>query len=298
MDKIRLSNSQLSIARECARKYQYTYIQRRVPVAESKSLSFGRAWHEALERWWKLGPEAAIAWLSSQADKIEPADIAMLCAMLSGYRPPVERFRVDAVEQELTVPIINPATGRPMLNYEMTLRLDALVTDIATGELWLVEHKTTSDDIEGFGPYWQRLSIDQQISIYLLATGAVGVIYDVARKPGLRLCGKDEQAAAAKGILPADAYQARLESEIGGNLGRYYALREIRKTPDDLREAQWDVYQQTLLLHECRRRNLYPRNPSACRSLYGVCPYLEVCVGQALLEDDALFRSKSERGAA
>lgn len=298
MSKHRLSHSQLSVARECARKYWYQYVAKRLPVAESKALTFGRAWHEVLERWWLAGPEAAITYLTEQAAEIDPADAALLVALLSQYRPPLDQFQVDSVEQELTVPIVNPESGRPMLGFEMTLRLDVLVTEKTTGELWLVEHKTTSDEIEGYGPYWQRLAIDQQISIYLLATGAVGVIYDVVRKPGIRLCGKDEQAAQAQGILPADAFANRLGAVFAEAHDKHYQFREIRKTPDDLKEAQWDIYQQTLLLRESRKRDLYPRNPNACRSLYGTCPYLEVCVGSAQLEDDALFRNKEERHVA
>ncbi len=34
MEKITLSHSQLSVARECARKYRYMYVQRRVPARE------------------------------------------------------------------------------------------------------------------------------------------------------------------------------------------------------------------------------------------------------------------------
>ena len=293
MQKIILSHSQLAVARECPRKYQHMYVSDRVPVAESAALSFGRLWHEVMELWWNEGPEDAVQYLLSVADRIDPATGAQMAAMLAHYQPPIEqRWDVVGVESQITVPIRSPETGRQLRGAEITMRIDAMVTERSTGELWLVEHKTTSDDIIGFGPFWQRLAIDAQVGIYLLGTGAAGVVYDVVRKPRIKLCGKDEQQAVTLGILPGDAYQRRIEEEIAQNPDVYYQLREIRKTPDDLVEAQWDLYQQTQILLDQRRHGRFPRNANACRGLYGVCPFLPVCTGEAQLEDEAMYRDK------
>lgn len=304
MTKLRLSHSQLAVARECARKYRFKYVQLREPMHDSGSLSFGRLWHEVLERWWLHGYKVALTWLATEGvNKLTAPDGrteavgAKLAAMLAHYRPPLERWEVNGVEQAFTIPIVNPTTGHPLRVAELYMIVDAVVTERSTGETWLVEHKTTSDDITGFGPYWQRLSLDHQVAIYLLGTGAAGVVYDVARKPGLKLCGKDEQAAQSSGDLPSNCYQRRLEAEIGANLDSYYQVREIRKTAEDLVEAQWDIYHQALLLHEQLKHGRFPRNPNACRGLYGTCPYLSVCVGDAQLEDDSMFRDRERRAA-
>jgi hypothetical protein len=300
MGKLHLSHSQLSVARECPRKYEHIYIRKRVPRAEREALSFGRLWHEIMERWWRDGQEVAVQWMATTGHKLFPGQqpeeaASKMAAMLRYYSPPIERWDVVGVERPLTVPVVNPGTGIAMRVADITMRLDVLVTERSTGELWLVEHKTTSEDIVGFGPYWQRLAIDAQIGIYLLATGAAGVVYDVVRKPRIKLCGKDETVAARFDILPSEAYQQRCEDEIAADLAGYYQLREIRKTPADLEEARWDLYQWAVRLHEQRKHGHYPRNANACRGLYGNCEYLEVCTGQALLEDDALFKDREWR---
>lgn len=48
----------------------------------------------------------------------------------------------------------------------------------------VVEHKTTSADITPGSPYWRRLTLDAQVSLYL--GGAGSLLYDVIRKPTLR----------------------------------------------------------------------------------------------------------------
>lgn len=48
----------------------------------------------------------------------------------------------------------------------------------------VVEHKTTSADITPGSPYWRRLALDAQVSLYL--GGAGSLLYDVIKKPSLR----------------------------------------------------------------------------------------------------------------
>jgi hypothetical protein len=293
----RLSASRLSIFRDCPRRYAHTYVMGRVPIAEPSALTFGRAWHEALEQWWLAGPDAAIGWLVSKADSISAEDGARIASMLTYYNPPRERYSVVGTEKEYTVPIVNPDTRHPVRGYTFYLRLDVEVVEIATGDRWIVEHKTTSDEIIGFGPYWQRLQIDAQVAFYLIATKARGVMYDVVRKPMLRISKADEQRAAAYEIDLSVAYQERISEAISAEPEKYYQFRAVEKTADDLAEAQADLYEQVQMLHACHRRGMYPRNSNACRALYGTCPYLGVCTGQALLSDDSQFRDKTDVGS-
>lgn len=285
----RVSASSLACFRACPRKYQHQYINWRTPVRESSALSFGRAWHAVLERWWSQSPEAAITWLVTEAENISPEDGARLAAMLSFYRPPRHEYEVEAVETEFCLPIPNPDTGRRMRGYELVGKLDVRARKRSDGSPRVIEHKTTSEEILGFGPYWQRMAIDHQVSIYTLATGAAAVLYDVARKLSIRLCGKDEFAATSRKITPSEAFQQRCEAEIEAEPTKYYAFRELVKTGDDLAEASADLYQQVQMLHSCRRMGTWPRNSSACRGLFGTCPFLDVCTGRASLDDTSLF---------
>lgn len=254
-------------------------------TSDAKAISVGKTMHGALEVYWKTDGslEAAVAWLQSNAAKLEEPDACRVIGMLTHYAPPVEEYDVISVEESFAVPIINPRTGRQSRRYTLTGKTDGVLRRKSDGTIWVLEHKTTSEEIQGFGPYWQRLAIDHQIAYYMLATGASGVLYDVLRKPAIRPC-KGETM---------DEFAARCVSVIGSEREKYYQFREVRKTADDIREAAEDLWQQAQLLAHSERNQFFPRNANACRGLYGTCPFLDVCTGSARIDDDTLFRTKS-----
>ena len=317
--RVDLTNSALSVFRECPRKYQYTYEMGRVRQRTSAALSLGTTVHGALEAWWREGGslEAAAEWLQQNASGLEEADACRVTAMIRHYRPPVNvqpvtgprvvadpldmdfetftaadhaetqqawpEFDVVAVEHPFHVEIENPRTGRRSQRYTMRGKVDGLLRKKSDGTMWILEHKTTSEEIRGFGPYWQRLSIDHQISYYILATGAQGVLYDVLRKPAIRPCRGES----------FDEFGQRCIETIGADPERYYQFREIHRTTDDIREAAGDLWQQAQLLGLAQKQQFFPRNSGACRSIYGLCPFLDVCTGRARIDDDSLFRTKT-----
>ena len=287
-----ITASSLGCFRSCPRKYLYEYILCRRRVTEGAPLAIGRFAHTLLEEWWRGGAGAVLAALNSVARDIEPEDAAKVAAMLCKYNPKLpdghcasERFKVLALEQKFDgTRIVNPDTGKPMASYCLAGKVDGLLEDTTDGSKWVLEHKTSSEEIMGYGPFWQRLSIDHQISYYMLATGAAGVLYDVLRKPGIRFCKKDSSM---------DAFQARCVADISGAPERYYQFRPITKTAADIAEAQADLWAQAHMLSDCARVNRWPRNSGACRSFFGLCEYLDVCTGCAQIDDDTLFRVKA-----
>jgi len=290
-----LTSSSLSAFRDCARKYYYQYVLGRVKVAEAPALAFGHVTHGALEQWWLNGNNAMAAWLGANCADMQPQDAANLAAMLKHYDARNahlrDKYTVLDVEMQFTIPIINPETGRPMRQYQLQGKVDGLLQDKATGARWVLEHKTTSDEIIGFGTYWQRLAVDHQVSFYVIATSAVGCLYDVLRKPKLKISKADEKAAA--GGNAADAYMQRVSEAIAAEPEKYYQFREVVKTDDDIAEAKADLWHQAHMLAECEKQQRFPRNSGSCRSFYGTCQYLGVCTGQACIDDPSQFRSKS-----
>ena len=277
-----ISPSALQIYAECPRRYSYRYVHGREPISTAPSLSFGRVMHSALEVFWRDGKEHVPGWLKENAVQLEETQAAKLVAMLTYYDPPSGDYEVVSVEQAFERPIIHPSRRTGLVSMQLGGRTDAVVRKLSDGSLWVLEHKSTSDDIQGFGPYWQRLAIDRQSSIYAMASGAVGVLYDVLRKPALKLS-KGESV---------EQYEARMIEAIAADTERYYQFREIHKTPADLTETQIDVYQAARLVGTSMREGWWPKNTGACRSLYGTCPFLDVCTGRANLDDETLFRDR------
>jgi CRISPR/Cas system-associated exonuclease Cas4 (RecB family) len=277
-----LTHSSLSSFRACPRKYYYEYELGRIPVSDRFALAFGRVVHKALEALYKHGAEKMVEELTAYAGDIEEKDAAMASAMLKHYKK--ADLSIEGVEASFQMPITNPKTGRHMVGYQYAGKVDVLARD-AEGKRWVIEHKTTTSDIEGFGTYWLRLAIDHQVSYYCMAHNVNSCLYDVLRKPGLRVRQNDT----------IDDYYNRLDEEIGSNPGKYFQQREIVKLDADLEEARHDLWQQAHALHFMRTSGFYPRNSNACQSFYGTCPYLDVCTGRSRIDDDAMFRSKEER---
>jgi hypothetical protein len=281
-----LSNSRLSYFRACPRRYELAYRRGRVPLLSATPLNVGSAWHKAMEAYWRDGREAAINWLITQAENIDEVEVAKLVALLRHYNPPTELYKVLAVEQEF----VGTVQGRRRIRFGG--RFDMLVERISTGRRWLVEHKTSSEEIVGWGSYWKRLNLDAQSSLYLLYEACEGIIYDVVRKPGFKLSKIDEGAAQATGRPVVDCYLERVSRDVEANTEAYFQFREIRKTSDDLASAADDLADYVGLLRSCERTGRFPKNTDACRGLFGNCVYIDVCSGSASLDDDTLFKDR------
>ena len=171
----------------------------------------------------------------------------------------VERYEVRGVELELVSDVVNPETGRPTPLFDHASKLDGLAFDRFESREIVVEHKSTSEKLESWSPYWRKLAIDSQVSKYLLSLRQNGrpeinsVLYDVVCKPSTnpkRVAAKDVKAAAESGFyfgfeIPA-AELSKLrqcyedgKGERGGFKGRFdeslilYGLRIRRMVVDD-----------------------------------------------------------------
>jgi hypothetical protein len=286
-----VSSSMLNTFQACPRKCEHAYIDKRVPVSEAAPLVFGKAFHAALAGWFEKGSiEGAVKVLREGALGLPPDEAAKACALLAHYAPPIAGWKVEAVEKNFSVPIRSPASGRSMAGYRLVGRVDAVGIK-PTGERFIIDHKTTSSEIIGFGAYWQALQVDSQMANYCEAFDARGFVYDVIRKPTIKLCGKDN---GEDGQPSPDRYQARIEEAIKAAPAEWFQWREFIKADEERTAGRADLYQTVQMLHSCTRRGTWPRNSGACVNRYGTCQYLDVCSGRASIGDDAVFRTKVE----
>ncbi len=188
----------------------------------------------------------------------------------------------------------------------VTGKIDALKRHKPTGKLYVVERKTTSDDIDNVGTdYWQRLALDIQVTVYqhaaqLLFDEEVAILYDVIRKP---LGSPKLQAAIRKRASETEAeYAERKESvretpdEFHSRLyhtmleqpDRYLVRREVIRTRDETVLLLAEIHETFAEIENYH--GSYPRNDGACHSRYGTCPYLGVCAGIETLDDPKFVR--------
>lgn len=258
---------------------------------------------------------------------------ALFLGWTRAFRPVLEEHDVLEVESEFAFPLLNPETEAPSKTFLEAGKIDGVLRNKVSGAIKVLEHKTTSDSIDSDSQYWPRLVMDTQISKYLLSLRSRGleanqVCYDVVRKPGYKLGsvptldenglkivqdqfgnritnsnGKTwrQTADAERGwtVLsrpetPQELFD-RTFKEIGDRPLDYFVQRDIARSDSDLLEYMNDAWALSQQILWFRRRNLWPRNPSACTQ-FGTCEFFELCSGRSSV-DGIRYTLKPEKHA-
>lgn len=201
------TTSRIRTWRDCQRKHGFRYELGAI-APSTPAMSFGTDGHGVLEAWyraWKLAgwtfedgvhqardcgcareicpaDRMAAAFAAIDAADLSDIDRAKLRVLAAAYdaRWGGEPWEVIAVEAEF----------RYWLgDVEMGGKLDALVRHTETGAVYVVEHKFTAADFSPGAPYWQKLELDTQISVYhdgaatAFDVEIAGCVYDVLKRP-------------------------------------------------------------------------------------------------------------------
>lgn len=178
--------SRLRVWRQCHRAHFFRYTLA-IQTPSSPAMAFGTQAHAVLEAWyraWQLGEDrlgAAFAVIDAleNADDIDRVRLRVIAAAYDA-RWGAEDWDVLAVEVEFRYFLGDVEIGG---------KIDALIRDRATGKVYVVEHKTSTQDTSPGSPYWDRLAIDTQVSIYIdgaafgLDYEIAGCVYDVLKRP-------------------------------------------------------------------------------------------------------------------
>ena len=139
----------------CPRQWFFKYVLGYLPEQTGMALVFGAAFHEGKATYYKTGDADAMyevakesLW-SRQLELDKNVDIANLTEelrkMLSSALPLMASDRDDfeflAIEREFQPELAN--------GFKMTIRPDAVVQSKESGDVWVLEHKTTRSSITG-----------------------------------------------------------------------------------------------------------------------------------------------------
>jgi len=183
---------------------------------------------------------------------------------------------------------------------------------------FIVERKTSGEDISPGAVYWTRLLMDVQVSMYIelaksLGIDASGVLYDVLRKPSLKpLMATPPELRkytqpTRKEPTPRlyanqrdrdetpEEYGERVAESIKEAPDKHYQRREIVRLERERLEAQADVWQTACAIRDARRLKVFPRNPDSCMQWSRKCDYFEACAGFVDIDDPLLFERISRR---
>jgi hypothetical protein len=326
--------SRLKCFNRCKRLHRYQYELGYRSVHTPLSLAFGTVLHAGLEAWWgwweahqgktqaqqslesgvmrttlAASQEAMLA-KSRECEEMDQATMVKAEVLMIGYdarwSAEMPKYRVLGVEVQFRTRLRNPATGYPTKDLETAGKLDAILERIEDKTVWIVEHKTSSEDLTLGSPYWQRLRMDPQISIYYdgaeaLGHQVAGCIYDVLAKPGERLklaTPEDKRKYKKDGTLYAnqrdrdetiEEFRNRLLLNMAENPEAYFGRAEVVRTADELKESQADTHATALAMREGERLERHPRNPDACFLYHRECSFYPVCSLTDSLDNAELY---------
>ena len=189
------------------------------------------------------------------------------------YSQDFDEYTSFMTEQKLTMPLVEGGKGRDPIRYKGYL--DFLAQE-AAGDWWVVDTKTTTSPN---ADYFRKVHIDSQLTGYmwlakeLLGEFPKGVIYDVIKKPSIRLKKGENQRAFRDRVkkeytlyAEAKGYFVREEIIIGKRqLDRWFRntqhIAEMIQTKRSIKTKVW------------------PMNTGNCQSGWGSsCQYLEICI--------------------
>jgi PD-(D/E)XK nuclease superfamily protein len=158
--------------------------------------------------------------------------------------------------------------------------------------LHILENKTSGEDIGPGSSYWDRLSYDPQISLYMQGAEALGyaphgVLYDVVRKP-------QHKPSEVKREAP-EAYGERVLRAMLEEPDRYFQRGIVVRLDSEKLDAATDVWQTATNIREARARGRWPRNVDACMQWSRACEYLQLCSGQTTPDDRLIYELKKKK---
>ena len=315
MSRELLTSSMMGVLVGCMRKFFYRYEIGLKSTAEHAALSFGSAWHAAMEaRWQGKTAEEALTAAIGDVETLDESQVATLTGLLTGYNncyahDPIKELRP---EQEFRFPLAGSRT------FDVAGKIDGLGIH-EDGRPLLLEHKTTSDSVAPDSDYWLRLRCNNQIMQYVHAARLCGlptelILYDVTRKPsirpksipvldeagrkivldaaGQRVLKKDgtPRESAGDGMTAqtreetAEEYGQRLTEDTIARPEFYFARREVPILDQDLDEfvvQRLEVSRMILALRRASRatarpHQAWPRNCS--ETTCGFCEFKDFCL--------------------
>lgn len=333
--------SQLRCFGECPRKEHYAYqVGARRRLTDDDPRAYGTLAHRLVEEWWKtrgdldvcLGALAAFV-------TIDPYVAAKARAFIVGYHhrwfAELAHLEVIAVEQRFEMPLRNPETGRESRTFRVGGKIDVIVRYDGTDPrslrepgVYVIEHKSSSEDIDAGSPYWVKLKLDGQVSLYLDGAATItgepvqGCIYDVFRRPaqrptqiplvdedgvkivrdgaGQRVRTKDgkkwrQTADAEAGYVlqvrpeTPEEFFARIADAIAEKPDDYFRRGDVLRLEEELDEFRFDFWQRARVMREAHLASRAPRIVESCFKFNRPCDFLPVCTGEASIDDSFLY---------
>lgn len=308
----KISASAIDEFLSCRKKYYFNRIQNIKPVARPDALDFGSAVHRGLESIMRsiangeqdnpenqreIAREYALQAVRNYAEEycMNDESLCKAIALVDSYidlyfLDDLKDFEVLGIEQYFEAPIADcPNNTQTCMNGYF----DGVVKNRNTGEIYVMEHKTTGmmgDD------YLAKSHIDWQVIIYMLACKhkfgrCDGVFYDAISKPkhSMSMGETDEEfesrkAASKTGRIKRKEAETKEQfiNRVQASFGDETFHREfIDANTMNLDQQLHDLDEIADDMIYC---NCHYRCTGNCLK-FGACPYLDLCTGKVTIDN-------------
>lgn len=241
MEEFRLSASKLRTYKACKKKYEFSYIELLKPIQKEEALEMGSNYHANIEK--ILNNEV----INSEINTPEEAKI----------------FAMSEAFKRYILPQLPPVIETEK-KFEYKLRNGCIlngIIDAITESGMVVEHKSSGTPLDE--KYIDRLNWDDQVPIYMLATGTNKCFYTVCQKPTIRQ--KQNESLEEFTNRCIEWYDDNTEHKVG----TFTVVRTPKELLDKLNELE-------CMSEEMMNTTNFYRNPSHCNILS--CPYSSICL--------------------
>ena len=236
---MKASISKIRLFKSCRRAYELRYVEGLAPVEVSDALETGRSYHGKLEDLYRDG-------------SFDDSDLSKASAMAKAYEKYIyPKFKIEAVEE--------PFEFKVCPEHTIVGRVDG----IADGEI-LVEHKTTSNDLDG---YEFDLEWDEQIPCYMLAYGIKTMIYTLVKKPTIR---------QKKNESDEEFYQRMVEWYDDDTYSKIRFIT-VTRTAEELAEFRKHLIMMCDEMERAEASGRLYRNSAYCHHWNTLCEYAQIC---------------------
>lgn len=272
----------------------------------------------------------ALAAIDELTQESDPLIRAKCRALLAGYDATWKNveWETESVETEYHLPLVNPETGATSRTFTHAGKFDGIVKYKPSGKRYVLEHKCVVGGSrigieDPNSPYWRILTIESQVSGYMLATWQLGdkvdgTLYDVIRKPSIRpkaISAKDQKEIIQTGTycgfdvpkpwrlvegkpishesMNLGMYEFRLLRECLDEPQKYFQRRPIPRMDSDLLEHATEMWEIGQAILDARNKNRHFKNHRSCFTYNSPCEYLPLCCGVDTEESDKWERVES-----
>lgn len=315
-----LTQSRLKLFALCEKKHWFRFHELLDVEQRSLPLVFGSVIHKGLEVFWQhkgqvSASETAQAAMTALRKEIKDLGLvelyggyeaALAEATLDAYMYQWgdDRYVAVAVEEKFLLPMPDAVFGGQYRDWQISGKLDVLVLDTETNDLYLMDHKTASPktDLRSDSLYWLKLKTDWQITMYWMACNMLGYnikgfIYDVLKRPfckpeletpvdkrkyrkdGKLYSGQFEQSESTERF-----YLRILQAFDSGGHDNFFVRKIIHRKEQQLESFKTTLNEAADRIEKTDDPTFIIKNDGACLA-YGVqCPYLGACIGGSISE--------------